>query len=280
MHPQRFAIAEEVARLDPERDHQRIVFLVGSYDFPFDTQRALEMALFRTFAVPSISRLLQQTGQFVGHGQRRYDDTALLVAEITEHGYDSERGRAAIRRMNQLHRRYEISNDDYLYVLSTFIYEPERWNARFGWRKATHNEKLANYYFWREVGRRMNIRDIPPDNEAFRAWKDEYERQQFRYSPSNQVIGEATVRVFLSWLPALLRPLARESVYAVMDDTLREAFGFPKPHGLIYALIDGAMALRAWVYRNLLPPRTKPFSYTALRHRSYPHGYTLEELGA
>ncbi len=30
-------------------DHQRIVFLSSCYDFPFDTTRSLEFALFRTF---------------------------------------------------------------------------------------------------------------------------------------------------------------------------------------------------------------------------------------
>jgi len=39
--------------------------------------------------------------------------------------------------MNQLHGRFDIANEDFLYVLSTFIFEPIRWNTRFGWRPAT-----------------------------------------------------------------------------------------------------------------------------------------------
>jgi hypothetical protein len=42
----------EILRLDPVRDQQRIVFLTTRVDFPFDTTRALELALFRTFCVP------------------------------------------------------------------------------------------------------------------------------------------------------------------------------------------------------------------------------------
>ena len=60
----RYAILEEIRRLDPERDHQRIVFLSTCYEFPFDTTRALEFALFRTFCVPSIAALLDRTGEF------------------------------------------------------------------------------------------------------------------------------------------------------------------------------------------------------------------------
>src|SRR5258706_9468434 len=93
----------EITAFDPIRDHLKIVQWVGEYEFPFETQRSLEFALFRTFAVPSISGLLASTGHFVAHGQKRYDDTALIIAEIAENGYDSERGRDAIRRMNQIH---------------------------------------------------------------------------------------------------------------------------------------------------------------------------------
>jgi len=31
--------------------------------------------------------------------------------------------------------RFQISNEDFLYVLSTFVFESIRWNARFGWRR-------------------------------------------------------------------------------------------------------------------------------------------------
>ncbi|MGA7215407.1 MAG: oxygenase MpaB family protein, partial [Terrimicrobiaceae bacterium] len=56
-------------------------------------------------------------------------------------------------------------NSDYLYVLSTFIYEPIRWIDRFGWRGLTGNERLASYYFWCAVGRRVGIREIPESYE-------------------------------------------------------------------------------------------------------------------
>ncbi len=42
----RYAIRDQIRRLDAEKDHQRIVFLSTCHDFPFDTTRALEFALF------------------------------------------------------------------------------------------------------------------------------------------------------------------------------------------------------------------------------------------
>src|SRR6185312_9226410 len=120
----RYAILNAIERLDPEKDHQRIIFLSTCYEFPFDTTRALEFALFRTFCVPTISALLNRTGEFRSRPQKRYDDTDLIVSELMEHGYDSERGQRALARMNALHGRFNIANEDFLYVLSTFIFEP------------------------------------------------------------------------------------------------------------------------------------------------------------
>ncbi len=132
-------ILDQIRALDPERDHQRIVFLSSCYEFPFDTTRALEFALFRTFCVPRIARLLDGTGEFRNRAQKRYDDTDIIVSELMEHGYDSERGRRALACMNAQHGRFKIANDDFRYVLSTFIYEPIRWNERFGWRLMCDN---------------------------------------------------------------------------------------------------------------------------------------------
>jgi hypothetical protein len=80
----RYSHLEEIKKLDPLRDHLRIVFLDSAYEFPFDITRALEFALFRTYAVPSIGALLDRTGEFKARPQKRYDDTDLLVSEFYE----------------------------------------------------------------------------------------------------------------------------------------------------------------------------------------------------
>ncbi len=268
----------DIAALDPVRDHLKIVQWVGEYEFPFETQRSLEFALFRTFAVPTISSLLAQTGYFAAHGQKRYDDTALIIAEIAENGYDSERGRAAIRRMNQIHHHFPISNDDYLYVLSTFVFEPSRFGRLLSWRDSTYNERLANYVFWCEIGRRMNIRDIPDTLEAFEQFNQAYERDHFQYAETNHQVAEASVQVFLHWYPPLLRPIARQAIYALMDDHLLQAVGFPRPPQLLRWLVRSALRLRAQVVR-WLPRRWKPFLLTTSPLRSYPSGYTIDNLG-
>ena len=63
--------------------------------------------------------------------------------------------------MNQMHGAYAISNEDMRYVLSTFVVIPMRWLDRFGWRRLTETERRASANYYRELGRHMNIKDIP-----------------------------------------------------------------------------------------------------------------------
>ncbi len=274
----RYDILREIRRLDPEQDHQRIMHLSTCWDFPWDTTRALELALFRTFGVPSIAGLLDQTGEFCQRTRKRYDDTDLIVSEMVEHGYDSERGRRALRRMNQIHGRFRISNSDYLYVLSTFILEPIRWNERFGWRPLCEQERQAYYVFWREVGTRMGICEIPASLVAYDQFNRHYEKQHFRYTPANQRVGSATRELFVSWFPYLPRELTRLGIYALMDEALLRAFGFPSAPRLLRWTAVAALKLRARALR-FFPPRRKARLRTGMARPTYPEGYQIEQLG-
>ena len=80
----RSPVLPEIQTLDAMRDHQRIAFVCCRVDFPWDTTRALEFALFRTFCVPAISALLDKTQEFGKRAQKRYDDTDIIVSEMME----------------------------------------------------------------------------------------------------------------------------------------------------------------------------------------------------
>ena len=269
---------QEIRRLDPVADHARIVRLDTCYEFPWDTTRALELALFRTFAVPSVAALLDSTGEFGRAAQKRYDDTDLILSTIVEAGYDSEEGKRAIRRMNQIHGRFEVSNDDFLYVLSSFVFEPIRWNARFGWRPLIEAERLATFHFWRAVGRLMAIREIPERYEEFERFNEEYEERHFVRSPAAERVGEATRDMFLTWFPGLPRRFGAHAIYALMDDRLLAAFGFPQPPSSVRAAVEGALRARARVVA-FLPDRKRPRLRTRRRTRTYGREWELEGLG-
>ena len=195
-----------------------------------------------------------------------------------EWGYDSDRGRRALARMNALHGRFKIANGDFLYVLSTFVFEPIRWNQRFGWRQMCAEERLALFHFWREVGRRMGIRDLPTDYDSFERFNRTTEAELFRFSEAKRRVGRATVELFVSWFPAPAAPLVRAAISGLLDPALIDAFGFEPPSPMMRRLVPLALRLRARVLR-LLPPRRRPRLRTMMAHPSYPNGYRIEQLG-
>lgn len=269
----------EISGLDPRRDHLRIVYLVSCFEFPFDLTRADELAIYRTFAVPRIARLLDSTAEFTRRTQKRYDDTKLILSELVEHGYESERGAAALQRMNRIHGQFNIVNEDKLYVLSTLVYEPARWMQRYAYRPMTHPERLAIFYFWREVGQRMGIEGIPASYEDYERFNVDYERRMFQYTDAGHRVAAATRDLFIAWvLPRPLIGLARPAIHALMDDPLREALGFPKAPAWLRTFVARTLRNRSRMSR-LFGDRRKPHLNTARRHGTYPRGYTLNDLG-
>ncbi|MBK7955779.1 MAG: DUF2236 domain-containing protein [Candidatus Accumulibacter sp.] len=263
---------------DPRAHCQEIVRHLATVVFPWDTTRALELALFRTFASVRIGGLLHATGEFEARTAKRYDDTDLLISEIIENGLDSARGSQAIARMNELHARFRISNEDFLYVLSTFVFEPIRWNERFGWRRMSEAEKLAWFWFWRQLGERMLIRDIPDSLADFETYSRVYELANFRFTQANQRVALATRELFAGWFPAWLRPLVRSSIHALLDAPLRSAFGLPSaPRWLVWT-VQQALRWRARALR-WLPRRRRPKLRTQIPRADYPQGYRIESLG-
>lgn len=268
----------EIQTLDPERDCRRIVFLDTFLEFPFDTTRALELAFFKTFASPAIAELLDSTGEFTLRGQKRYDDTDLLISAFSEEGWDGPLGRRALRRMNQLHGRFEIANEDFLYVLSAMVLEPIRWNERFGRRRFVEAERQAQYCFWREIGRRMAIREIPGSLAELERLNVEYERTRFAPTAAGRRLAHAQRDVFLAWFPWLPRRLGARAISALLEEQVLDVLGLVRPTRVERRALEGALRLRARILR-LFPPRRQPRLRTTMGRRSYPRGYAIEELG-
>ncbi|MEM8949876.1 MAG: oxygenase MpaB family protein [Pseudomonadota bacterium] len=268
-----------ISALDPETDFEQIAFLLYAYEFSWDIERALELALFRTYAVPSISGLLAKTREFETRPRKRYDDTELLLAETIEHGLDSAHGKRSIARMNAMHGRFAIKNDDMLYVLSTFICEPIRWLGLFGRRPMSEREKRAWFLYYRGLGERMGIQNIPSNLDEIMRFNIDYEAEHFQFAKSNQRIAEITTDLLLSfYLPRFLFWLGRPVVRALLDPPLLESMGTPIAPAWLQGAVVGMMKLRAAALR-VLPRRRKPRRLTQIPRPTYPKGYRIEELG-
>lgn len=265
--------------LDPETDYVEIYQNLALYEFTWDLTQALSFALFRTYAVPSIGRLLDETGAFTGAVQKRYDDTALLLEAPFVHGFDSESGKAALRRINQMHRMYDISNDDFLYVLSTFVVVPKRWLDDYGWRALTDTELRASVNYYRTLGKHMGIKDIPETYDAFMHLMDDYERAHFDFDAGGRRVADSTLQLMTTFYPRPLRKPVELFSRGLMDQPLLDAFAYADPGPVVRRLSVGAMKVRARLLR--LTPSNRVPTYTAdlPRIKSYPDGFALDELG-
>jgi len=261
--------------LHPDQHHGEIVRLIVCDGFLWDFNRALELALFRTFASPSISGLLARTGEFTRSGQKRYDDTSLLMLQLLRYGYDSPEGVAALQRINRTHGYFSIANEDYLFVLSTFMLDPIDWIQRFGWRRLRDNEQAALFIFWCNVGKRMGIRDIPASLAAMREFSERYVRDHFRFSDANGTVSGATLGVMESWLPKPLRRFVRPVSAVLLDETTRMAVQLDPPGSFYSAVVPAALKLRAkWL--ALFGSSGEPAWPDG--YRTYPEGYAVERL--
>jgi len=269
----------EIEKLDPEEDFGEISRIVGAHEFPWDIQQSLSLALFRTYAVPSIGRLLYDTGAFTGNVQKRHDDTLLILFSMANEGLDSTDGRAAVRRMNQMHGRYDISNDDMRYVLSAFVVTPTRWLQKYGWRKGIPAERLAAVRYYQRLGRLMGISDIPGTYEEFEELYDGYEAEHFAFDEKSVAVADSTLLLFESFYPRFLRRPVNAMLRSLMDDHLLEAFRYEKPSPAIVFASRGLIRLRAR-FVALRPARESPKRPEDFREvRSYPDGFSVDRLG-
>ena len=104
-------------------DAQEIQWDLYQLEFPFTTQKSLEFALFRTYGIPTISKLLVQTKQLSDRKHapkvvpeirerpfksalttsQRYVDTTVLIGEFMANPPETQRTIDAISRMNYIH---------------------------------------------------------------------------------------------------------------------------------------------------------------------------------
>jgi len=289
-------------------DPWQTAWYVAFLEFPFMWEAATSFGFFSTFAVPSISSVLDASKGFAFCPQLRYDDTAILMHEIGEHGPRSKRGAAALARTRQIHSKYKIKRDDMAFTLWVFCFEPVRWANRYEWRSVTPAERSALWGFWREVGVALGISDLPSSDVEFEQWGIHYEQRAFRYCAAARRLTDQVVDAAAQWGPgptALKRRLLLWSVCALCPTpSLIVSLGLQveasqTPKWFRLALRAGLLA-RSCIVGTLFPPRPSWLPGTMLqrevRHAAgskeaafgCPHGalsyrergqYRISELG-
>jgi len=274
-HPRRYEIRDHIRTLDPVRDRDEIVWLVSRHEFPWDYNQGTGVAFLRDYGIPSIAVLLDRTGEFDHDGIKRYDDTLLVAEEATVEGIDSERGHASLRRLNRIHGHYDIPRHEFHYVLATTIVGPVEWIRAYGWRDLEPVELAAIARLTTRFGELMGLKGLPTTYDGYLTLLRDYESEHFGFAEPNRRVTEATLRIAREVAPPPLRPLARRVTIALMDEPLRLSLGMPEQPAWFVSAVRRGLRARARLLR-FAPPRR-----TAYHHRatSYPHGYTLRDIG-
>ncbi|KAF7325493.1 hypothetical protein MKEN_00398300 [Mycena kentingensis (nom. inval.)] len=244
-------------------------------DMPLLSEYSLAFALFKTYAIPSISSLLLTTRQLSSQAlvSRRYADTEILISTWVfcplagkligakpDAPADDPRASLALARTNWLHSKYKISNDDYLYTLGLFMFEPAKWAEKFGWRKHSELERYASFVYWSEIGRKLKITDIPSTPESFEAWITDYEHKYAIPAESNLSVANHTMNELLFVVPHAfgLRAFAEGIARAMLDDKTRRAMLQPPAPTYAAPLIRTLLGSAAFIQKHLLLPRSRP----------------------
>ncbi|RDB21931.1 Mycophenolic acid synthesis protein B [Hypsizygus marmoreus] len=270
----------EKRTLTPE-EAQAIVQASSFYDMPMLLNYSLAFALFKTYGIPSISKILAGTKELRSTElvSKRCADTEILIStwvacpisgflglpasernkKRSELGGEAPDPRAmiALARVNWLHARYKITNDDYLYTLCLFAFEPPTWAARYGWRALSDMECYAYFIFWKEIGRRMGIQDIPDTMEEMKAWSIAYEKEHMVPAQSNKDVAGYTTEELLHVLPEAfgIKQFARDITVCLLEDRVRIAMMQPAQPWYMHFIINSAFYSLAFVQRWLCLPR-------------------------
>ncbi|KAJ5018256.1 Mycophenolic acid synthesis protein B [Colletotrichum sp. SAR 10_99] len=265
---------EEMASMSLS-DAAAIIRELSEQEFPTIFYTSVSFALFKTYGIPTISKLLVATSQLSGDAtaSKRRTDTGVLMTEIMMNKPECPRSIEAIARVNFLHDRWrkagKISNDDLLYTLSLFALEPVRWTARYEWRDLTMLEKNAMAMFWRDLGKEMEISYdclIPHMAEkndpiawldALQVWSINYQEKYMVYAVPNEKLAHANVHLLLLDLPKWSHSFVFAQLRCLMETQLRHAMGYEDPSDFQFSVFNAIMNTRRWVLRHLCLPRPK-----------------------
>ncbi len=277
-HPRRYERAHQIEAMDAERDHEGIYRLTALLELPWEHRFGWNLAFYRPFAVPRLAKLLAHTGQIQNQTLKRAHDTGLMMYELFENGLDHPRSREVLRRLNRMHHRWDIEQDDYRYILTTFAVVPTRFTDRYGWRPLIPVERTAIFRFYEELGKRMAISSIPGSYDAMVAYLDDYEAREVQHSSEGEQLTNQTLPFLAARIPGPLKSRAPEIAGLFLDSRMRSALGLPTPRRTTVMALRSALAARRVAIR-WQRPSSKPWFTPGMATAAYPTGYHLSELG-
>ena len=167
-----------------------------------------------------------------------------------------------------------------VYVLATFVVVPRRWIDEHGYRNLSPAEVAASVRYWQRVGQLMGISGIPQGYEAFEHSFDGYEAARFGYSPGGRAVADATLALFVSWYPSVMRGLLRPAILSLMDEPLRGALRYPRTSTWLSGAVRAGLAGRRRLIAQLPARRNRRRATDSRQVKGYPLGWDVARVGS
>jgi hypothetical protein len=200
----------------------KLTFRIGTY-----------LALIRMMGIAHLVARLYSHSKLVSETHARLRRTRQTIVDLIRNDFDSPAGRAAIARLQEVHRHLDVREEDFHYVLATFFLEPLRWNERHAKKTLSEREIQVLLSFWMRLGQEMNIGNLPRPLSEWRRFQDDYEATYMCFSPEGQRLAQMCLRdvVKLS-LPRGLQRFFRQLMVATTDPFVLNTLRLPhvRPH--------------------------------------------------
>lgn len=272
----RYARLRRIESLSLETDYREITGLFYS-DFRSVMAGQSLRGFMLTFAAPRMSRILAATGEIEHRMGKRFVDTVLLAQAVMVHGLGPGPGRDAARRVNAMHKQYDIHAEDFVMVGADEALMSLELAEQFGWRPVTDKEREAvRIYYDHQARAYGSRRSLPPSVPEMRQFWEEYLDRELRFEPQNRLLAESLLAFFESRAPGPMRPILRKLLLGSIDPRLTRACGLPVP-GRAWTWLAHAHMRRQGrrdpvgdVARDTLGPMVAAI---------YPDGWTIDTVG-
>lgn len=237
-------VDDELARLDPEKDYERMVGLVSEYKLNDFIMNLNYTSGFMGNIMPETgSKVMKETRKAELKPQTRYLDTVKFFWPWFIKGPSDPEVKASIIRLNRLHahlyKDYRSSfdnNDDWIYTLCNLGTTPDRMRKAVGAPLQPEPLQRAWYYFWRDLASQMTgahgqLHSFPDSYAQMLEFFDEFESRGYEPAPNGKIVCEQLLAQFNErFFPKPLHGLGRTLVLTFVSPAVIKRHGLAAPN--------------------------------------------------
>ncbi|NUU25300.1 MAG: DUF2236 domain-containing protein [Streptomycetaceae bacterium] len=222
-------VDRELARMDPERDWERMVSLYVGHRVPeFGLAMMIYPGTMRMMQPSATAATLAHTSKLETRPHRRFHDgNAFLTAWMVD-GLSSPAGREAAERLNRIHRAVDRGTphlpgnfdgvDDFVYPLVLLATSGDRLRTSLGLPGIGEPMKTAWHHWARALFRLLERSSGPLADEAFpedwdamNEFAAKFDARPYQRTEAGRRVATAMMDFFAErWFPAPLRPFGRD----------------------------------------------------------------------